>query len=341
MRPATDDSQRLMRAVFALGLVLSLGTTGFVLIEGWDVWRSLYFTVITITTVGFGDEGIGEMGKRFTTVLLLGGIATATYAFGQIVQIAVSSQNRWRSRMDQTIKRLNDHFIVCGLGTVGRTVCHRLQEEGAPFVVVEADAERVERGCALGYLVLQGSATEDDVLHSAGIDRARGIVCAVNSDSDNIVITLSARTLNPTIQIVSRVDADDAEHKVERAGASHVVSPGIKGGMEIADVLVRPRLAAFLRQSSTDKTGFRLGEIEIRSGSPLVGRTLREYGESEPGILFVAITSEDGTTRSRPPISEPIRADDTMIVAGDADSLCRMRDAAEARTSRALEPVAG
>ena len=137
-----SERRRLVRAVLALVLVLSFGTAGFVLIEGWEPWKALYFTLITITTVGYGDEGVSEVGKRFTTILLLGGIATATYAFGQIVQAAVNYQLAWRRRMHQAIEKLNGHYIICGLGSVGRAVCDRLSAEGKPFVVIEADEER-------------------------------------------------------------------------------------------------------------------------------------------------------------------------------------------------------
>lgn len=321
----TEDHRRILRAVFALTVVVAIGTVGFVLIEGWGAWQALYFTLITITTVGYGDEGISETGKRFTTVLLLGGIATATYAFGQIVQSAVNREFAWRRKMRDAIAKLDQHFIVCGMGAVGRAVCERLAANGRPFVVIEADEECCARGREHGMLVVQGSATEDEVLIEAGIMRARGIACAVNSDSDNIVITLSARELNPGITIICRVSEDSATHKVERAGASLAVCPAHNGGAEIANVLIRPNLADFLKQSHGGDDGFQMGEVIIEPGSPLIGDKFSDYGMTEPSIAFVAVKRTDGQTIVRPGRNASFAPGDIVIVVGDMDAVGRMQ----------------
>ncbi len=326
--PYTLQRRRLYRAIIALGVVLTTGTAGFVLTEGWSVWKSLYFTLITITTVGYGDEGVSEIGKRFTTVLLLGGIATATYAFGQIVQVAVSNEFAWRRRMNDAIKRLHGHFIICGMGSVGRAVCKRLAAAGERFVIIEANTAAFDRARESGCLALHGSATEDELLLQAGITRARGIVCAVDSDADNIVITLSARELNPEINIISRVTDEASEHKVLRAGASHAICPANNGGTEIANVLVRPHLAEFLRQSRHEDGELQMGEISVASTSALVGEKLSDYGMIEPSLVFVALKRANGETTVRPGRNATIAAGDVVIVAGDVEAICRMRERA-------------
>lgn len=317
------DSQRFLRALTALTGVIVFGTVGLMIIESdahWGFWQSLYFTLITITTVGYGDEGLSPSGKGFTLILLGLGIATATYAFTQLMQAAIGYQLDWRRRMQKEIDRLSDHFIVCGIGRVGRAVCDRLERAGLPFVVIEKDNEPSERARNSGCLVVQGMASDDEALIQAGIERARGIVCAVDSDSENIATTLSAKELNPGILIISRANRERSIRKIRRAGATHVVAPSLKGGEDIANLLIRPNLAQFLGQGS----GYELNEVTIDRRSPLVGQTLSEYGAKEPRIVFVAIKRADGSTQIRPFGGEPFQADDVIIVVGEADAVVRM-----------------
>jgi voltage-gated potassium channel len=236
--------------------------------------------------------------------------------------------------MQKDIDRLQDHFIVCGIGRVGRTVCRRLSEASVPFVVIEKDQEQFNWARSRGHLVINGAATEDEVLMQAGIERARGVVCAVDSDPENIVITLSARELNPDVSIISRADNEDAVHKIQRAGASHVVSPALKGGDDIANLLIRPHLAEFLEQSSRTESEYKLSDVAIAPGSALVGQTLREYGAREQGLVFVAIKRADGTPRLRPFAEERFRPGDIVIIAGQPDAVLRMSN--EARRSAVL-----
>ncbi len=302
-------------ALGALIGVIAFGTFGLMIVEPdpvWDFWHSLYFTLITITTVGYSDEGLSPTGKGFTLVLLGLGIATATYAFTQLMQAVVGYQLNWRRRMQKEIDQLRNHLIVCGIGRVGRTVCERLATASLPFVVVENNRENVERARRLGYLTVHGSASDDEMLLLAGIERARGIVCAVDSDSENIVTTLSARELNPDILIISRADRERSVHKIRRAGASYVIAPSLKGGEDIANLLVRPNLAEFLSHGS----GYELSEVTIGPGSPLVGMTLEEYGEKERKIVFVAIKRKDGSTQIRPFAGERFHEDDVAIIVG-------------------------
>lgn len=320
-----EHQARLRRAILALAFVLVGGTCGFMLIEpNWGFWRSFYFTLITVTTVGFSDEGLSETGRRFTTLLLVAGIATATYAFGQIVQAAVTYQLAWRRRMQNQIDKLSNHFVVCGVGQVGRAVCKQLAADDIPFVVIEQDAERFEQARAAGLLCVQGSATEDLVLQRAGIERARGIVCAVDSDSENIVITLSARELNPDIVIVSRADDESAVQKIKRAGATHVVSPALRGGSDIANLLIRPHLAEFLAQSHCSSDEFTLSEITVHPDAPLVGQSLRDYGRKENSVVFVAIKRANGKTTVRPGADETFQPKDIVIVVGEPSAVARM-----------------
>jgi len=246
-----------------------------------------------------------------------------------VVQAAVGYQAAWRRRMQKNINRLDDHFIVCGIGRVGRTVCRRLTEASIPFVVVEKDDGQFESARSCGFLAIHGVASEDAVLLRAGIERARGVVCAVDSDSENIVITLSARELNPKTVIVSRADAEDIVPKIKRAGASHVVSPSLRGGEDIANLLTRPHLTDFIEQSRRTDSDYKLGEVTVDANSVLVGRTLREYGAQERSVAFLAVKHADGTTRIRPGADEAFRPGDVVIVVGEPEGVYRMSSAAE------------
>ncbi len=327
-----DEQQRkLFRAITALCGVVLFGTLGFTLIQdNWDIWKALYFTLITITTVGYGDYGLTPAGERFATLLLVVGIATATYAFGQIVQAAISYQLAWRRRMQKAIDQLHDHYIICGAGRVGQTVCERLAEKSMPFVVVEKDADRMQWVRSHGSMVLEGAATEDELLILAGIQRAKGLICATESDSDNIVITLSARELNPDIQIISRVNDNQSMRKLHRAGATRVVAPAIQGGNDIAELLIHPNLSAFLDQSSQTGGGYELAEVRIEEGSLLVGQTLLKYGTAEQSLVFVAVRDQDGKTRIRPGANEKFVPGQVAIVVGEPDAVERMCQLAQA-----------
>ncbi len=231
--------------------------------------------------------------------------------------------------MQKNINQLDDHYIVCGVGRVGRTVCKRLSEASIPFVVVEKDDGQFESARSCGYLAIHGVASEDAVLLRAGIERARGVVCAVDSDSENIVITLSARELNPKAVIVSRADAEDIVPKIRRAGASHVVTPSLRGGEVIANLLTRPHLTEFIEQSARADSPFKLGEVTVDSNSGLVGRSLREYGKQEQSVAFLAVKHTDGTTRIRPGADETFRPGDVVIVVGEPEGVYRMSNDAE------------
>ncbi len=228
--------------------------------------------------------------------------------------------------MQRQISRLSDHFIVCGFGRIGRPVCEKLQAEGIPCVVIEGDHDALETARERGFLAIRGNATEDDVLIDAGIERARGIVCAVNSDADNIVIALGARELRPDIIITARVDEDGATRKIRRAGANQVVSPFRTAAHDIANSILRPHVTAFLERTSQADGGFELSEVSVGekvAESWTVGRLRAKAGRN---IVFVAIKKADGTTNLGPSDIEMFESGDVLIVAGEPASVRRVGD---------------
>lgn len=235
---SAEATAALVRAVTFLALVVVVGTFGFTALEGWDPWHALYFTLITITTVGYGDEGISEAGRRFALLLLVGGIGIASYSFAAVVQHVVSRPHSWGRRMQARIDRLKGHTIVCGFGRMGRTVCERLAAAGNDLIVVDRESAAAREASGRGYLVVEGAAVEDEILQRAGIARARHLVSAVDSEAENIVISLTARELSPELVVIARAERDDEVRKLRRAGATHIVSPFQSGGREVAQTIL-------------------------------------------------------------------------------------------------------
>ncbi|PIU65233.1 MAG: potassium channel protein [Armatimonadetes bacterium CG07_land_8_20_14_0_80_40_9] len=235
--------QRRVGIVGVLSLiVIIIGTLGYRLIEEWSYLDCLYMTIITITTVGFGEvHELSLGGKLFTIFLVISGVGTVLYGIGILIEYILVFEVRdlfRRRKMEKEIGKLNNHYIVCGYGRVGSSVCRKFLESGVPFMVIENKPELSEKLSSSGLLYLIGDATEDSVLLEAGIKRAKGLVSVIASDSDNVFITLTAKGLNPDIQVVARCIEEEAEEKIRRAGANIVVSPYAIGGERIATAML-------------------------------------------------------------------------------------------------------
>ena len=229
---------RLARGVFALAVVVTVGIAGYMVIEGLSLLDAAYMTIVTFTTVGYEEvHPLSSIGRIFTIFLIVAGVGVMLYVLTTVVNLAVAHELGSlfrRRRMRAQMAKLNDHFIVCGFGRVGREVASTLGEESVAVIVVGKDTEvlvEVEKG---GMLALQGDATRDADLISAQIDKAAGLVAATGDDSENVYIALTARGLNPGLHVVARASRPEAEEKLRRAGANGVVSPYSIGGREMA-----------------------------------------------------------------------------------------------------------
>src|SRR3954470_21871720 len=225
-------------AVGLLLLVIAGGTVGYMLIEGWSAWDSLYMTVITVTTFGYREVHVlSRAGEAFTMLLLIGGVGTALYTFTLLATVVVEGGLHLRleqRRIRRMIERLDQHFIVCGYGRIGSVVAEELKRQGIPFVIVERDPERVHEIIAAGMLAVEADASREEVLQRLGVERARGFIAAVGTDAENVYAVLTARVLAPNLFIVGRAETDDAERKLLRAGANRVVSPYHIGAIHMA-----------------------------------------------------------------------------------------------------------
>jgi voltage-gated potassium channel len=299
----------LVRTILALCLLVCIGTAGFRLLEGFSLLDSLYMTVITLTTVGFGElHPLSPAGRVFTMLLILGGGGIAAYTITASLDYLISGQ--WRAHWDTRRRRkmldsLNRHVIVCGFGRVGRFVAQDLKAEGVPFVILEQNPERMEQARRFGYLALQGNAANENVLEQAGIRRARGLVAAVDSDAENVYITLTARGLNPDLNIIARANFEESEPKLLRAGANRVLLPYSISGRRMVTMLLHPEVADFLEEvAHAGGMELLLEQVKVGKGCKLEGLTLAETKSRLQLNVSVLAYKNPGSSVNQRPVAE-------------------------------------
>jgi len=245
-----EPQKRLRRGIIILASIIAAGTIGYMLIEGWTPLDSIYMTVITVSTVGFGEvHPLSEAGRIFTIILIIGGVSGALFVFSALIDYVIEGRMgiaRRKRHMKAKIAELKDHFILCGYGRVGEEVARIFTEEGVPFVTIDSRPENIALAEEQGYLCLLGDATSDKVLLEAGIERARALVAAVGSDVDNTYIVLSARGMRPDLFIEARASTKEAEAKLKTAGANRIVAPNSIGARRMALLAIRPTVADFI-----------------------------------------------------------------------------------------------
>jgi voltage-gated potassium channel len=311
-------------ALFAL--VLVGGSLGYIAL-GFGVLDAAYQTVTTVTTVGFREvQPLTAGGKVFTMVLILGGVGTALYTFGVLVEALVEghfSRLLGRRRMDRDIERLRGHVIICGWGRVGRAIARYVTGAGQPVVVVDRDLARLDGS---GHPFVHGDATDDEVLARAGIDDASVLVAALNTDADNLYVTLSSRSVRPDLVIIARARTESSEPKLERAGANRVVNPQLLGGQRMAAFALQPHVAEFLDVVMHDGSlEFRLEEVVVASGSSLVDRSLRDsHLRDRTGALVLALRDTAGGFTTNPPPETIITPGQILIAIGTSEQLASL-----------------
>lgn len=327
----SPDVNRLLLLAGILAVVLSVGTLGYSLIEGWSFLESLYMTVITLSTVGFKEvREISSAGRAFTILLILGGVSTMAYALATLIEFVVSGElsGLYRRRaVRKAIEHLNGHFIICGFGRVGEAVAREFSAGGVPFVVIDNDEAVVQRSSETGVLFLEGDASEDETLEEAGIRRARGLVAAVGSDADNVLVILSARVLCPDLTIVGRSNSEESLKKVKKAGADHVVSPYGIGGKKMATLLLKPLVSDYLEVvTGGGEVEFRVEEFALNETCEIVGRSIAELDvRSRTGATILAVRHGDsGLFDTNPKPTLVLGAHDVVIAIGTPDDIASL-----------------
>ena len=326
--------QRLFRALILTIIVIFVGTIGYMVLEGWNASDSFFMTIISITTVGYGEvRPLDQSGRILTALLIVGGIAIFGYTVTTLASALVENEITGRARdrrVRSAIESLSNHVIICGFGRVGMSVARELHAEETPFVLIDSNEDAIAEASALGYLVVVGDATDDFILSSAGIDRASALISALDDDAQNVFITLSARVLNPDITIASRSSSPDTERKLQLAGAQHVVSPYTIAGHRLAGVVVRPRVIEFL-DTVIYSAGleFWLEEIHVGNRSRISDEAIEVSGVGvETGTLLLAIVKSDGTRIANPKADTSIDAGDTLLGIGTREQLSHLSDMA-------------
>lgn len=322
-----DPVRRIVLSLIVLLGIVSLGTSGFILIEGWGPLDSLYMSVITLSTIGFKEvHDLSDQGKIFTMVLIVFGVSTLGYLVSSMVQLMFEGQIQriiGRKKVEKRIDALHDHYIICGYGRIGSMICRELSTCKVPFVVVERDTEVLEKIEDDQFLWMKGDATVDETLVQAGIMRARGLVSVVTSDSENVYITLTARGLNPGLYILARSGEEGTELKLKRAGANKVVSPYAIGGMRMAQSILRPNVVDFIEIATTSEhLDLQMEEISIPQDSAFAGQTLISSAfRKETGVIIVGIKKAHGHMIFNPNPHDQLDEGDTLIVLGDPRSV--------------------
>lgn len=319
--------RRLIFLPIVPSLLILIGTVGYHLVEGIDLFQSLYLAVVTLTTVGYGDiVPMTRAGQVFTIFLAMGGIFVMFYAAIEVVRLVVSGEVHaalGRRRMEQNLARLHDHLIVCGFGRMGRLVCQEFSKERLPFVVIDRQSEVLADFQMAHGIPLFGDATSDDILRRAGIDRARALVTVATSDADNLYITMSARLLNDKLFIVARAESAHAEQKLLRAGASRVVSPYVIGGVRVAQAVLRPAVVDFIELATrTEHLELQIEETQVARQSCLVGTTIQDCQlRRDLGVIVVAIKKSPGHMVFNPSPQTVLEQGDTLIAVGHRQQL--------------------
>jgi len=329
--------KRLLIALILLVTTIFIGTVGYKFLSGsrYDWLTCLYMTVITLSTVGFGEvveTSYSPQARIFTMILILSGMGLLLYSLSTVTAIMVEMDLYdvfKRRKMNQNIKKLRNHFIVCGAGSTGACIVDELMKTKTDFVAIERNPERIEALRKLGDIAyIEGDATEDEILIRAGIEQAQGLAAALTTEKDNLFLAVTARQLNPSIRIVARGLDPSVNQKLRKAGADSVVSPTFIGGLRMASELIRPSVVSFLDIMLRDTSGaIRFGEMRITPESTFVNQTIKSTKLRDSNLLVVALKKPGSPQFTyNPPADTTLTDGMTLILLGESGQIKELRD---------------
>lgn len=328
----------LIGAAALLVILPVVGTVGYIIIEGWSFIDSLYMTVITVTTIGYSEvRPLSDGGRVFTVFLAVGGVGAIFYGLIAVFQFLLEGELAsilGVQRMRGRIQSLSDHYILCGFGRVGEEIAKEFMTRGVPYVIVESNPEAIERANQRGYLLLVGDATHDAILKEAGIERARCLLAASDSDAGNTYIVLTAKALNPDIFAVARAAHPESEARMMRAGADRVFSPYVVAARHMALSALQPILVGFADTLVEEgKPSGVLAEVGISEGDGLAGGTIDEVLKTCPTIVVLGVQRATGELTVGPPRQTRLSVGDTLILMGEEEELESIRPANREQTA--------
>lgn len=322
-------TRKLRISLLILALIFVIGTVGFHFIEGWGLVESLYTTVITLATVGYGDFHPAQTeGRIFTVVLIIVGVGTMAVTISLATETMIKGHLEkalGRGKLKNRIEKLKDHCIVCGYGKIGRHICAELAAEKKDFVVIDNDPKVIQTIMDKGYIYYSGNATDDSTLIGSGIKKARGIVCVLPTDAENLYVILTAKELNPDIYVLSRSEEETSERRLIRAGADRIISPYAVGGMRMAMAILRPATLDFIELTTKRQSlELQMEELLVCDTSPLIGKSLKESQiRQRYGLIIVAIKKPSEQMLFNPDATYVIGAGDTLITIGEGANLVK------------------
>jgi voltage-gated potassium channel len=319
---------RFRLAVVLLGVVIAYGITGYMLIERWDLLDSFYMVIITISTVGYQEvHPLSTVGRIFTSTLIVVGVGTMLYGFGVFAETLADNafgNYRRQRQLERSLKELRDHFIICGYGRIGTQIVAEFEEHKVPYAVIDQTEEAVGRLRAEGRLHIEGDASSEELLRQAGIERARGLICAVDSDERAVYIVLSARALNPSLYILARAGRPESIRRLELAGATRTISPYRMAGHLMAELAVRPALVDVLDTLHHGDAEIAVEEMIVSAGMAAAGKTIEEAGLLDASAAkLLALRRRDGTLYVNPSPELRLEVGDLLIALGSEAQLLK------------------
>ena len=317
----------LIGGFVAMAMVFCLGVLGYMEVEGWSFFDSLYQVIITLSTVGFQEVyPLTRDGRILTMVLIVSGVGTFAYLVGSFTQVLVEGrlqQYLGRRRMQKIIDSLSDHVIICGYGRIGAVVAREILAENVAAVIIENNAEVIHGLDEQGIPYVQGDATADETLLAAGLMRAKTLVAALTLEAANVYVTLTARQLNPTIRIVARADAQGHTQRLQRAGADQVLVPHLYGGVRMAQSVLRPTVTNFLELTGRGGAiDLQMEELQVTEHSEILDKNLIDAAlRPRFNLIVIAIKKASGEMQFNPQPQAVLEAGDTMILVGSRDNL--------------------
>ena len=324
-------NKKLWIVIYFISLII-IGSLGYYTIGGsdWTLLDSIYMTIITLASVGYGEVHVlDNYGKIWSILLIIFGVTGIGALFRTINEEFIQSKRFWKKKMKKTISKLRNHHIICGYGRMGAVIAKELKEKKQNFLIIENNEKKVEEIIDSGMLCLHGDATSDDTLLSANIDKASGVAVVLDTDQDNLFVTMTIKTKYPDIFLLSRCAIEDNQSKLIRAGANKVINPYVSGGHRMAEILIKPQVEDSISVISPKNTKMNLtiDEISLNGVEKYDGVTIKESGIRDKfGISVVGIMDDEGKSTINPSSDEVLSSKQTIILIGQVEKMDRFKE---------------